>query len=68
MGDADGSFHLVDVLAAGAGRAKGGYVQIIGINDNRLRLNKREDGDGGGRSVNAARAFGRGDALDAVDA
>ena len=68
VGDADGAFRLVDVLAAGAGCAVDVDLEVVVVDLDIDFLGFGQDGDGDGRGVNAALAFRRGDALDTVDA
>ena len=68
MGDADGRFGLVDVLAAGAARAHGVDLEV-GLVDDEIRLlrdRKHRDGRGGG--VDASLRLGRRHALDPMHA
>src|SRR5450631_3266878 len=68
MGDADGGFGLVDVLAAGTLRAHGVDLQIVFVNLDVNLFHLGQYRDGGSRRVDAAGGFGVGYALHAVHA
>src|SRR2546427_11148068 len=69
MRDADGRFHLVDVLPALAAGAKRIHAQVLGTDvDLNAVVDFRNDEDGGKRSVTPSRLVKRGDSNEAVDA
>ena len=68
MGDADGGFGLVDVLAAGALRAHGVDLQVVVVDLDIDVLDLGQHRDGGGGRMDAAGGFGVGHALHAVHA
>src|SRR3989442_3523073 len=68
MRDADGRFHLVDVLPALAAGAKRIHAQVLGTDvDLNAVVDFRNDEDGGERSVSPSRLVKRGDSNEAVN-
>src|SRR5436305_708220 len=68
MRDADGGVGGVDALAAGSARAEGIDAQVLLVDLDVGVLRFWQDGDGGGRRVDAAAGLGRRHALDAMHA
>ena len=68
MGDADGAFGFVDVLAARAGGTVGVDFQVVRVKAKFDLADLGQDGDRGGRGVDPAAGFGDRDALHAVAA
>ena len=66
--DLDGGFRLVDVLAAGAGGAGHGHIEVFGLEHHLGLFGFGQHGDRGGGRVDAAGGFGGRHALDAMDA
>jgi hypothetical protein len=66
--DLDGRVGGVDPLAAVAAGAADLDAEFVGLDDEVDLLGLGQDGDGGGRGVDAALAFGGRDPLDPVDA
>src|SRR3989344_1934407 len=64
--DADGRLDLVDVLPASTSRARGLDLEIGGVYLHLRALVDREDGDRGGRGVNAPGFLRRWHTLDTV--
>src|SRR5262249_16496141 len=68
VGDAHGRFGLVDVLAAGAAGAQRVDLEVVVVDVDIDVGRLRQHGDGGGRGMDAARPFGIGHALHAMNA
>src|SRR5229473_5112270 len=68
MRNAYGGIRGVDGLSAGAGRAEGIDAQVLGFDLDIDFVGFGENRDSGGRSVDAALRFRRGNALNAVHA
>ena len=63
---ANGSGNFVDILAAMAAGARGGNINIFGIDDNLVAVNLGKDNNRGSGGVDPAVFFGKRNSLDAV--